>query len=57
MSVNTNLSVEAIQRYIDIKVNELKEELTSSFNSSKTSSDNNSNELLSNQFNIDKFKF
>lgn len=56
MSINTNLSVETIQRYIDIKFNELKDDITSSFNSFKTSSDNNSNELLSGQFNIVKFK-
>lgn len=56
MSINTNLSVETIQRYIDIKVNELKDDITSSFSSSKTNPDNNSNELLSGQFNIVKFK-
>ncbi len=51
MSVNTNLTIESIQRYIDIKINEVQES-----NSSKTASDNNSNELLSNQFDLNKFK-
>ena len=39
MSVNTTLTIETIQRYIDIKIDELKE------NQNSTKFDNNSNEL------------
>ena len=42
MSVNTTLTIETIQRYIDIKIDELKE------NQNSTKFDNISNELLSN---------
>lgn len=48
MSINTNLTIESIQRYIDIKFSEIEK--------NETKSDNNSNELLSDQFDLDKFK-